>query len=150
MFGRLLHLLAVILVLILGYIVARLIASLVRKALLRSGFDRTCISGHGGDYVQRVTKSPSRVVGTIVSLGAAARFDLAAALVLGIAALTAFVGAILAYVPNVIAAILIFLVAGAVATAVAALAQRTMGDTLDREDRRNCRADSHHGDRGSS
>jgi hypothetical protein len=48
---------------------------------------------------------------------------------LGIAAITNFVGAILAYLPNVIAALLIFLVAGAIATAVAALVARTMGDT---------------------
>jgi hypothetical protein len=49
--------------------------------------------------------------------------------VLGIAALTAFVGAIWAYIPNVIAALAIFLIAGAISAAVAGLVGRTMGDT---------------------
>jgi hypothetical protein len=48
---------------------------------------------------------------------------------LGIDALTEFVAAVFAYLPNVIAAILIFIVAGAVAAGVATLAQRFMGDT---------------------
>src|SRR3712207_31588 len=42
---------------------------------------------------------------------------------------TDFVGAIFAYLPNVIAALAIFLVAGAVAAGVGALVARTMGDT---------------------
>jgi len=123
------HLLAAILVLIVGYLVARVVAALVRKALRRAGFDRTLHSGTGGNYISRLTKSPSGVVGTIafwaILLGA---ISLAAS-VLGVAALTAFVGTVFAYLPNVIAALLIFLVAGAVATAIAALVSRTMGET---------------------
>ena len=48
---------------------------------------------------------------------------------LGIPALTTFVAAIGAYLPNVIAAVLIFVVAGAIAAAVGGLVARTMGDT---------------------
>ena len=48
---------------------------------------------------------------------------------LGIPALTTFVAAIGAYLPNVVAAILIFVVAGVVAAAVGGLVARTMGDT---------------------
>ena len=48
---------------------------------------------------------------------------------LGIDALKDFVAAVYAYLPNVLAAVLIFLVAGAIAGGVAALASRTMGDT---------------------
>ena len=48
---------------------------------------------------------------------------------LGIEALTDFVAAVYAYLPNVLAALLIFLVAGAISAGVAALAQRTMGGT---------------------
>ena len=43
--------------------------------------------------------------------------------------MTAFVGAIWAYLPNVLAAVLIFLVAGAISGAVVALVKRTMGET---------------------
>jgi hypothetical protein len=49
--------------------------------------------------------------------------------VLHIKALTAFVGAVWAYLPNVIAALAIFIIAGLIATAVSTLAGRVMGDT---------------------
>jgi hypothetical protein len=72
---------------------------------------------------------PSGLVGRIafwaIFLSA---FSLAAS-VLGVAALTGFIGAVWAYLPNVIAAVLIFLVASAVAAGVVALVHRTMGDT---------------------
>lgn len=48
---------------------------------------------------------------------------------LGIPAITTFVSAIVAYLPNVIAAVVIFVVAGLIAAAVAGLVARTMGDT---------------------
>jgi hypothetical protein len=48
---------------------------------------------------------------------------------LGIAALDNFGAAIGAYLPNVIAAVLIFVVAGAIAAAVGGLVARTIGDT---------------------
>jgi hypothetical protein len=49
--------------------------------------------------------------------------------VLHIKALTAFVGAVWAYLPNVIAALAIFVVAGLIATAASRLAGRLLGDT---------------------
>ena len=48
---------------------------------------------------------------------------------LGIAALDNFIAAIGAYIPNIIAAVLIFVIAGVVAAAVGGLVARTMGDT---------------------
>jgi Conserved TM helix len=48
---------------------------------------------------------------------------------LGIPALNNFIASIGAYLPNVIAAILIFVVAGAIAAAIGGLVARTMGDT---------------------
>lgn len=121
--------LAAIAILIIGYFVAKVIAGLVTRALGRAGLDRTVHEGPGGTFVSKVTKRPSGLVGTIafwaVFLGA---ISLAVS-VLGINALSSFVGEIFAYLPNVIAAVLIFLVAGAVAAGVAALVGRTMGDT---------------------
>ena len=123
------ELIAAIVILILGYIVARVIGRIVHRVLARAGLDGTLTSGQGGSWVQRVTSSPSRLVGTFtfwaVFLGA---ISLAVS-VLGINALTDFVAAVYAYLPHVVAAVLIFLVAGAVSVAVSALATRTMGDT---------------------
>ena len=116
-------------VLIVGYFVAKLVGGILTRVLQRAGLDRTLHSGQGGQFVRRVAPSPSGLLGRVafwaIFLGA---ISLAAS-VLGIAALTAFVGAIWAYLPNVIAAVLIFLVAGAVSAAVAGLVGRTMGDT---------------------
>jgi len=116
-------------VLLIGYLVAKLVAKLIWRGLQRAGLDRTLHSGQAGNFVQKLTRSPSHLIGRLafwaIFLGAV---SLAAA-VLGIAALTAFVGAVCAYLPNVVAAFLIFLVAGAIAAGVAGLVGRTMGDT---------------------
>ena len=122
-------LLGALAILVIGYLVAKAVSGLVWRALHRAGFDRTLHSGQGGSFVQKVTSSPSKLVGTIafwaILLGA---ISLSVS-VLGIEALTDFVAAVYAYLPNVLAAVLIFLVAGAVSAGVAALATRTMGGT---------------------
>ena len=122
-------LLAAVAILVIGYFVAKILGNLVGRVLHRVGLDRTLHSGPAGGFVQKITQSPSRLLGGIafwaVFLGAISL----AVTVLGIDALTNFMGAVFAYLPNVIAALLIFLVAGAVAAGVATLAQRFMGDT---------------------
>ncbi len=116
-------------VLLIGYLIAKLVGALVYKASHRAGLDRAVHQGTGGTMIQRAVPAPSRLLGRIafwvLFLGAVS----IAVSVLGIAALTTLVGAVWAYLPNVLAALLIFLVAGAIATAVVALVQRTMGDT---------------------
>jgi Conserved TM helix len=123
------ELIAAIVIVILGYFVAKIIGNIVHRVLARAGLDRSLQSGQAANWVQRVTSSPSRVIGKLafwaIFLGA---ISLAVS-VLGINALTDFVAAVYAYLPHVIAAALIFLVAGAVSAGVAALATRTMGDT---------------------
>jgi hypothetical protein len=122
-------LLGALAILVIGYFVAKIVGGLVSRALGRAGFDRTLHGGAGGNYVRKVTDRPSGLLGTIafwaVMLGA---ISLAVS-VLGIEALTDFVAAIYAYLPNVLAAFLIFLVASAISAGVAAVAKRTMGDT---------------------
>jgi hypothetical protein len=122
-------LLAAVAILVIGYFVAKILGNLVGRVLHRVGLDRTLHGGPAGGFVQKITHSPSRLLGRIafwaVFLGAISL----AVTVLGIDALTNFMGAVFAYLPNVIAALLIFLVAGAVAAGVATLAQRFMGDT---------------------
>ncbi len=123
------NLIAFLAILIIGYFVAKLIASAVRRLLERSGLDRRAIEGQGGRYVSKVTSSPSGLLARLAFWALFLGVIALAVSALGIAAITSFVGAILAYLPNVIAALLIFLVAGAIATALAALITRTMGDT---------------------
>jgi hypothetical protein len=72
----------------------------------------------------------SEVIGTLVFwflfLGAIA----IAVSQLGIAALDNFLQSIAAYLPNVVVAILIFIIAAALAAAVSRLVSRTLGDTV--------------------
>ena len=128
-FGWLPELLGAIVVLVVGYLVAKVLANVVSRVLHRVGFDRAAHGGPTGNWVRKVSERPSRLVGGItfwaVFLGAVSL----ALTVLGIPALTAFVAAVYGYLPNVIAAVLIFLVAGALSAAVATLAKRTMGGT---------------------
>ena len=116
-------------VLLIGYLIAKVVGNLVFRATHRAGLDRTVHSGAGGNLIQRAVPSPSRLLGRVtfwaLFLGAVS----IAASVLGIKALTVFIGAVWAYIPNVIAALLIFLVAGAIAAGVVGLVRRVMGDT---------------------
>src|SRR4051794_7266063 len=130
-FGFLPRLLGFLIVLVIGWIVARIVKALVTKALEKVGVDRALHSGHAGQWVDRVAPDtqPSRLIGSIaywfIFLGALA----IAVSQLGIATLDNFVAAVGAYLPNIVAAVLIFVLAGAIAAAVGGLVARTMGDT---------------------
>ena len=130
-FGFLPRLLGFLVVLAIGWVIAKVVKSLVAKALEKVGLDRALHTGSTARHVHRVAPntSPSSVVGTLafwfIFLGAL----VIAVSQLGIEALDNFVGSIAAYLPNVIAAVLIFVIAGAIAAAVAGLVERTMGDT---------------------
>jgi hypothetical protein len=128
-FAWLPSLIGALVILLIGYIVAKIVGNVLARVLERAGLDRATLSGQTGEWVRKVTSRPSVLVGKLafwaIFLGAVSL----AATALGIDALTAFVASVYAYLPNVIAAVLIFLVAGAIAAGVATLAQRFMGDT---------------------
>lgn len=116
-------------ILVVGYFVAKIVARVVRKVLERVGFDRTLHSGTAGTWIAKVTSRPSNLLGTIAFWVLFVGAISIALDVLGIEAVDDFVAAVWGYIPNVIAALLIFLAAGAIAAGVAALVARTMGDT---------------------
>ncbi|HEY2193581.1 MAG TPA: hypothetical protein VGH76_14990, partial [Actinomycetospora sp.] len=84
-----------------------------------------------GEYVARFSPKgrPSQLVGLVVQWVLLVFVIVSAVGTLNIPAVTGFVNLVLSYLPNVIAALLIFLVAAAVAAAVGGLVHRTMGDT---------------------
>jgi small-conductance mechanosensitive channel len=130
-FGFLPRLIGFLLVLFIGYIVARIVKGVLVKVLDKVGIDHALHSGSTGAYVNKVAPDlkPSRLIGGLafwfIFLGAIS----IAVSQLGIPALTTFVAAIGSYLPNVIAAVLIFVIAGVIAAAVGGLVARTMGDT---------------------
>ena len=123
------NLLGALVILVIGYILARVLSGLVWRVLHKAGFDKVLHAGTGGSCVQKITSSPSRLIGTLAFWAIMLGTISVAVTTLDIPALTAFVGAIYAYLPNVAAALLIFLVASAISAAVATLVTRVMGDT---------------------
>jgi mechanosensitive ion channel-like protein len=125
------RLLGFLIVLAIGYFVAKVVKTVVVKLLEKVGLDKAMHSGSVGQYVNKAAPdlSPSSIIGSLafwfLFLGAIA----IAVSQLGIAALDNFVAAIGAYIPNIIAAVLIFVIAGVVAAAIGGLVARTMGDT---------------------
>jgi hypothetical protein len=125
------NLIGFLVILIVGYFIAKLVKSILLRVLDKVGLDRHLHSGQTGEYVERISPgaSPSRLIGA-VAFWFIFLFVLSAAIgALQIPAVTAFMNQVLAYLPNVIVAVLIFVLAGVVAAAVAGLAARTMGDT---------------------
>jgi hypothetical protein len=129
--GFLPRLIGFLLILLIGYLVAKALQKVVALALEKVGTDRALESGTAGTYVGRVMPdaSPSnliaRVVFWFVLLGALS----IAITSLGINALNDFLADVFSYLPNVVAAILIFVIAGAVAGWLGRVAPRLMGDT---------------------
>lgn len=125
------QILVFLLILLIGYIVARILRRAVEGLLGRIGLDQTLHNNEYGQYAERVSPgaSPTRLIGALVLF-----FVLLGALSIAVSytanpGLTAFFAEIYSYIPKVVAALLIFVVAGAVAGAVGGLVQRTMGDT---------------------
>ena len=131
LFGFIPNLIGFLVILVVGYFVAKVVKSVIAKLLDKVGLDDHLHSGQTGEYVERVSPgaSPSRLIAA-VGFWFIFLFVLSAAIgALQIPAVTAFMNQVLAYLPNVIVAVLIFVVAGVVAAAVAGVVAKTMGDT---------------------
>ncbi len=123
------NLIGALVILIIGYIIAKVVGNLVGRVLKSAGLDRMLQKGQGGQLIQKITSSPSKLLGRIVFWFVMLGVISLAVSTLGIEALTNFVAAVYAYLPNVLAALLIFLVASAVAAGIATLVTKVMGDT---------------------
>lgn len=127
--GFLPNVLAALLILIIGSIVASALARLTRKVLQRLRFDRVIHSSAAGSMVSRVIESPSYFTGRIVFwLIMIGTISLAVA-ALNLPILNDLLGAVYSYIPNIIAAVIIFLIASAISAGEARFVQRVMGNT---------------------
>lgn len=120
-----------LLVLLVGYPVAKAVQWVVRKGLNRLHVDQRMENTHTAQYLHRMSPNASIARGSgRVAFWLIFLYALVSAIsALGIPALTGFTNQVLAYLPNVIAALAIFAVAGLVAGAVAGLAKRTLGES---------------------
>ncbi len=130
-FAFLPNLIAFLVILVIGYFIAKLVAGIIRRAFRKLGVDRALHESDAGQYVERVSPDASPAAGIAkVAFWIIFVFVLTAAIgALKIPAVTAFMNQVLAYLPNVIAAIVIFVVAAAVAGAAGAAAAKLLGDT---------------------
>jgi hypothetical protein len=128
--GFLPNLLAFVVILIIGYIVAKVVKALAAKLLDKVGVDRVLSESHGGRFVDRALPgaSASGGIARLLFWFVFAFFIVAAIGALRLDALTGFMNNVLNYLPNVIVAILIFVVAAAVAGIAGSAASRVFGD----------------------
>ena len=125
------NLIGFLLILLIGFVIAKVVSSVVRKLLEKTGVDRRVQESSANSYVD------AALPGASVSAGIAAVvfwiifvfFLFTAIGALKIPALTGFMNDVLAYLPNVIVAILIFVVAALLSGAVAGGVTKIMGDT---------------------
>ena len=130
-FGFLPNLLGFLVILLVGYIIARVVEGVVKKLLEKVGVDAKLKESDAGNYVDRVMPgaSASNGLAQVIFWFIFVFFLFTAIGVLGIPALTGFMNQVLAYLPNVIVAILIFVVAALIAGSVAAGVGKLMRDT---------------------
>ncbi len=125
------NLIAFLVILIIGFIIAKIVSKIVEKALQKAGLDKALHESDAKQYVDKVSSdaSPSAAIGKVFFYIIFVFVLTAAIGALKIPAVTAFMNQVLAYLPNVIAAIIIFVVAAAIAGAVAGGVAKLLGDT---------------------
>jgi hypothetical protein len=130
-FGFVPNLIGFFVILLVGWIIAKVARTAINKVMDKVGVDRRLHSSPAGEYVERVSPGarPSHLIGA-VAYWFIFLFALSAAIgALKIAALTDFIAQVQAFLPNVIVAVLIFVIAAALAGGVAGVVQKLMGDT---------------------
>jgi Conserved TM helix len=130
-FGFLPNILGFLVILLVGYIIAKVAKKAVAAILQKVGLDRALHSSDAGQYVERVSPgaSPANLIGA-VAFWFIFLFAVSAAIAaLKIPALSNFIAQVQAFLPNVIVAAIIFVVAAALAGVVGGAAHKLMGDT---------------------
>lgn len=125
------NLIAFLVILVVGYFIAKFVGKLIQKGLESAGLDKQLHESDAGKYVEQVSPgaSPSKGIGR-VAFWIIIVFVLSTAIgALKIPAVTEFMNDVLAYLPNVIAAIVIFVIAAAIAGAAGAAVHKLLGDT---------------------
>lgn len=125
------NLVGCLVILFIGYLIARLVKAGVAKLLEAVGLDRALSGSQAGTYVERMSPGarPSRLV-AVVAFWFIFIYAIAAAIgALKIPALTGFMSNVQNYLPNVIAAVLILVIGVALAGIADSLVDRLLGDT---------------------
>src|SRR5919106_6015513 len=127
--GFLPALVGAILILVLGWILSGLLATLVERGLKMIGFERAAQSTGISGFVQRSGSSwtPSAIVAEIVKWFIRLIAIQAAASVLGLDQISQIINAILLWLPNLVVAIAIIVIGALIARFVSGLVRGTTG-----------------------
>ena len=130
-FGFVPNILGFLVILLVGYIIARVAKKAIAAILQKLGVDRALHNSDAGQYVERVSPgaSPANLIGA-VAFWFVFLFAVSAAIgALKIPALSDFIAQVQAFLPNIIVAAIIFVVAAALAGVIGGAAHKLMGDT---------------------
>lgn len=127
LFSYLPQILGAVVLLLIGYVVAKVVQVAVRKLLTGLRFDRALHVSPAGNYIGRVVDSPTRLVSRLAYWVVFLLFVSLAVTALNVPALNALVVGVYAYIPKVIAAVLIFLVASAIVAGAEKFIARVLG-----------------------
>ena len=130
-FGFLPNIVGFLVILLIGYVIAKVARKAIAALLQKVGLDKALHNSDAGQYVERVSPgaSPANLIGA-VAFWFVFLFAISAAIgALKIPALSDFIAQVQAFLPNIIVAAIIFVVAAALAGVVGGAAHKLMGDT---------------------
>jgi mechanosensitive ion channel-like protein len=123
------QLIGAIIILVIGYFVARILQAVVARVLQAIGFDRWMEHGGIKQFFDRADtrQTPTSVLGKLVFWFVFIIAIVMATDALGIRQVSVVLGQLIAYIPNVIAAVLILILASLLANFVAGLVRGATG-----------------------
>src|SRR5918993_2803223 len=126
------QLIGAIIILIVGYIVARVLQAVVSRVLQSIGFDGWMEKGGIKQFLDRAQtrETPATVLGTLVFWLVFIIAITMAADALGIRQVSAVLGQLIAYIPSIIAAVLILVLAALLANFLSGLVRGATGSDL--------------------
>lgn len=124
LFAQLPQILGVILLLLVGWIFSNIARSITRKILHRLNFDSRITESPAGTMVTRVIEKPTHFVAQFVYWIVLLAFILFAVSSLDVPALNLMINGVYSYLPNILAAIIIFLVASAITAGAEVIVQK--------------------------
>ena len=116
-----------VLLIVIGWILAKIAKGITRKLLESLNFERAITESPAGTYVKKAIDQPADFVAKFVYWIILIGFLLFAVSTLGVPALTLIVNGVYRYIPNVIAAIIIFLAASAVTAGAETFVYKVLG-----------------------
>jgi hypothetical protein len=123
------RLISALVIFVVGWILAAVLRSIVDRALIRMGFNRWVYNSPADSFARKVSHDPARTIGNILYWLVIAITITVVIGTLDIPVLTMIVSGFYAYVPNILAAILILALGLAASAAVAGALHRWMADT---------------------